>query len=99
MLFIINNKKYDTENMTLVATVKKWYECTGWIETQMFGKGIGRNYDCKLYRSNKGSWLLTHSKGDGHIQAELISEAEAKKLLMRHDYSEYVSKFGELEEG
>lgn len=99
MLFIINNKKYDTENMTHVASVKKWYEYTGWFEIQMFGKGIGRNYDCELYRSNKGSWLLTHSKGNGYTQAELIPEAEAKDLLMHHDYPAYVSMFGELEEG
>lgn len=61
MVFIINNKKYDTEKMKKIADVKKWYSLDSWIIDSMFGKkDMGRIYDCELWKSEKGNWLLTH---------------------------------------
>ncbi len=95
--FIIQSKVYDTDKMELIATVKMWYEFTGFIQKQMFGEGVGRFEECKLYRSVKGNWLLTHEDG-GHLIGGAIEEKEAKKLLMKCDYTAYMRLYGELEE-
>lgn len=95
--FIIKNKVYDTAKMELVGNVKKWYEYTGYLLQHLWGKGVGRNYDCKLFCSEKGNWLLTH-EGENGLTGEAISEDEAKNLLMHHDYDAYSKKYGALEE-
>lgn len=97
MRFVIKNKLYDTSKMVLVAKVEKWYEYTAWFQKQLFGEGVGRLYDCDLYRSQKGNWLLVHSDSDVY-KAEAISECEAKSLLMHYDYDAFAKEFGELEE-
>ena len=96
-MFIIGNKKYDTSKMELIGKVEKWYECKGYLFQQIYGKGIGRKYDCALYRSEKGNWLLTH-EAEGGLVGEAISEDEAKRLLMHYDYTAYSKIYGELEE-
>lgn len=95
--FVINNKLYDTSKMLKVGEVKKWYEYTGFLFRQMYGKGVGRKYDCELFCSEKGNWLLTHD-GENGLTGEAISEREAKDLLVRYDYESYSERFGELEE-
>lgn len=95
--YIIQNKVYDTEKMTLVGTVRKWYKFQSWFSRQVFGEDMGRVYDCNLYRSEKGNWLLTHEGDTGNI-GEAIKEKEAKDLLMHCDYEAYAKYFGTLEE-
>lgn len=96
--FIINKKVYDTEKMTLIGRVEKWYEFKGWLQQQIFGKEAGRMHDCDLYRSNKSNYLLVHETDVYSIVGEAITETEAKDLLMRYDYDNYTKLFGELEE-
>lgn len=95
--FIIKNKVYDTSKMTLIGRVKKWYEYKGYFMKRIYGEGYGAKYDCDLYRSEKGNWLLVHD-GEGLCIGEAISEEEAKSLLMKYDYDVYAKEYGELEE-
>lgn len=95
--FVIQNKLYDTSKMKLIGKVEKWYEYTGYLLRQIYGKGVGRKYDCELFCSEKGNWLLTH-EGENGLTGEAISEEEAKDLLMKYDYEAYSKKYGELEE-
>lgn len=83
--------------MTLIGKVKKWYEYRGYLMKQIYGEGYGAKYDCDLYRSEKGNWLLVHD-GEGVCTGEAISEEEAKSLLMQYDYDAYAKEYGELEE-
>ena len=94
--FVINQKVYDTEKMTLVGRVRKWYELK-WILQQIFGEGVGRMEDCEMYRSNKGNYLLVRESG-GSVIGQAITKEEAKNLLMQYDYDNYTKLFGELEE-
>lgn len=98
MRFIINEKVYDTDKMTLIGKVRKWYKFTDWFSVIFFGKNYGKTYDCQLYRSQKGNYLLTHESNVGTICGEAISEDEAKTLLLQSDYAAYSKIFGELEE-
>lgn len=95
--YIIQNKVYDTDKMTFVGNVRKWYKFYSWLLQQIYGNDTGRVYDCRLYRSDKGNWLLTHD-GDTGGCGEAIKEKEAKELLMRYDYDAYIKYFGALEE-
>lgn len=95
--FVIQNRLFDTSKMELIGNVKKWYEYSGYLLQRIYGTGVGREYDCKLYCSEKGNWLLTH-EGEGCLTGEAISEDEAKTLLMRFNYKAYSEKYGELEE-
>lgn len=98
MLFIIDNRKYDTDNMEHISVVKKWFKESSLLVTQLFGTDIGRVYDCDLFLSRNGRWLLVHKQYDLYY-AEIISEQESKNLLMHSDYKAYTRIFGELEEG
>lgn len=95
--FVIQNKVYDTDKMKLAGNVRKWYKFTGWVSRQLFGEDMGRICDCKLYRSDKGNWLLVHEGGTG-LCGEAIKLTEAKELLLHCDYDSYVALFGALEE-
>ena len=95
---VINNRVYDTAKMKLVGRVSKWYEFKDWLSKQVYGEGMGKVYICTLYRSEKGRFLLEHESCGSHYY-EAISEAEAKNLLARYDYKNYVKLYGELEEG
>jgi hypothetical protein len=96
--FIIENKVYDTSKMKLIGKVKKFYEYDVWLLEQIYGKGCGRNYDCELYRSDKGNWLITHNGDHLTVYGEAITEEEAKSSLKKYDYKAYVKEYGELEE-
>lgn len=98
MVFVLNDKKYDTEKMEKIADVKKWFKYETVILIQMFGEGSGRYYDCELWRSKKGNWLLTAKIDGGYTQGEAIDEQEARDLLKRYDLEKYEEIFGELEE-
>lgn len=95
--FVLENKVYDTEKMKLVGNVRKWYKFTGFLMTNLFGEGRGRYYDCQIYRSDKGNWLLTHD-GEFGLMGEAIEEGEAKELLLHCDYDAYVSLYDALDE-
>lgn len=93
MIFIINNMKYDTDKMEKVADVKKRYPAGG-----IWGQNVTSIEDCKLWKSNRGNWLLTRKNFYGGHYGEAIKEAEAKELLMRYAWKAYEKKFGEIEE-
>lgn len=98
MRFVINKKVYDTEKMILIGQVQKWYKFQLTTMRIAFGENAGRYEDCKLYRSNKGNYLLTHKLYSNTYEGEAITEEEAKDLLIKWDYENYVKLFGELEE-
>lgn len=99
MIFIIHSKKYDTDKMEKIADVKKWYRVESVILSSMFGeKQLGRVYDCELWKSQKGNWLITREEDYSKHIGEAISESEAKELLMRHALNKYEQLFGEIEE-
>lgn len=91
--FIIHNKVYDTDKMEHIGTVKKSYEVDVW-----WGDPIIKRYLCEVFRSEKGNYLLVSKRDLNDLWGEAITEAEAKKLLMHHDYENYAKFFGELEE-
>lgn len=99
MQFVINGLKYDTEKMEKVANVKKWYQ-VGTIFTRAAypGKEVGRTYDCQLWKSAKGNWLLTHEEDYAKTYGQAIQEEEAKSLLMRYATDIYEKLYGDLEE-
>lgn len=98
MLFIINGMKYNTDNMEKVADVKKWYRIDNiFTQAAYQGKEVGRNYDCELWKSQKGNWLLTH-KPDYKVVGQAITEEEAKELLMRYAPDIYEKEFEEIPE-
>lgn len=96
MIFIINAKKYDTDKMEMIADVKKWYELEG-AARMIFGKGMGKVYDCHLWKSQKENWLLTHDT-DYKTVGEAITESEAKDLLMKYNPDKYEELFEEIPE-
>ena len=95
--FIINDLIYDTEKMEYIAEVRKWYEYTGILEKRIFGDGVGKKYDCKLYRSKRGNYFIEHER-NYRIIGEAITKKEAKELLKCCAYEKYAELFGELEE-
>ena len=96
--FIIQNKVYETDKMEHLGRVQKWYEFEDYVDKLLYGKGYGRVMDCELYRSKKGNYLLVRENDYGRLVGEAIGEAEAKRLLMNHQYEKYVELFGALEE-
>ena len=83
--YVINDLLYDTKRMQRISHVKKFF-----MES-------GRDYDCVLYRSKNGRFLIEYDVNrERHAQA--ISEDMARNLLMHQDYDNYVKLYGELEE-
>lgn len=95
-VFVINNKKYDTEKMDYIGTVRKWYKNE--FASRIYGSEYGDTYDCKLYRSKKGNYLITRQGDFMKLYGEAITETEAKSLLAKSDLSKYEELFGEVEE-
>lgn len=99
MIFIINNKKYDTDKMIKIADVEKFYSLNSWVLDRAFGrKGVGRDYKCELWKSDKNNWLITHERDYGTVCGEAISENEAKELLLKFDFKKYEELFEIIEE-
>ena len=99
MIFIINDKKYDTEKMQEIAEVKKWYRVDDAFTNMLFqGKEVGRDYLCTLWKSDKGNWLLTHETDYYRNKGEAIDEEEAKTLLSHYALDKYEELFGEIPE-
>lgn len=98
MKFIINDLKYDTDKMEKIADVKKWYATNNALIKAMYsGREVGYVYNCELWKSKKGNYLLTHDQDYRHI-GEAISEEEAMKLIRKYDLIKYEEMFGEIEE-
>lgn len=98
MIFVINNMKYDTDKMERIAKVKKWYPFQNSLLDDMFGRDMGTVYDCDLWRSPKGNWLLTHEETSYRTRGQAIGTDEAKELLMQYALDKYEALFGCLEE-
>lgn len=99
MQFVIKGMKYNTDNMENVAKVKKWYQIDNiWTRAAYPGKEVGRVYECELWKSEKGNWLLTNEVDYSKVMGEAITEEEARELLMRFATPIYESLFGELPE-
>lgn len=94
--FVINNLLYDTEKMEFVCTVRKWYKSQ--IASEVFRKDVGTTYECKLYVSKKGNFLLVRESDCNTLLGEAITKEEAKRLLQRSNLIKYQELFGELEE-
>ena len=63
MRFVIQGLKYDTDKMKKIANVKKWYKTNSLLVKAIYGnEEVGTTYDCELWRSEKGNWLLTHTE-------------------------------------
>lgn len=98
MIFIIKGMKYDTDKMEKVADVEKWYEVHNIFLRAFYGEEkVGKHYECGLWKSKKGNWLLTHEY-DYKTLGEAISESEAKDLLLRYDPDKYEELFGNIPE-
>lgn len=98
MKFIINKMKYDTEKMEKVAKVKKWYKVENIFTRALYGdKEVGMYYECDLWKSKKGNWLVTH-ENDYKTFAEAINEKEAKDLMMKYATDDYEKMFGDIPE-
>lgn len=98
MIFVINNKKYDTEKMEKISNVEKWYPINNYFLEKLTGKdNLGRDFSCSLFKSKKGNYLLVHETNGVHY-GESITEFEVKALLKRYDIKKYEEMFGELEE-
>lgn len=96
--FVIDGLMYDTKKMQRVGKVKKWYRCGGAYFDMLFGGEFGKMYDCDLYRSKNGRYLLMYKDDKGYERGQAIDEDEVKKLLARDDIDAYIKLFGEIEE-
>ena len=75
MQFVIKGMKYNTDNMENVAKVKKWYQIDNiWTRAAYPGKEVGRVYECELWKSEKGNWLLTHEVDYSKAMGEAIPQ-------------------------
>lgn len=94
-LFVIDNKKWDTGKMQKLA---KGFKCEYTVENIFTTdkRYIINNYDTVLYRTQKGNYFLTYCDGK---YGKVLSEDEAKNILMHADLKKYEALFGELEEG
>ena len=93
MIFIIDNLKYDTDNMELISEKCKYR----YASSNIFGDFFFQGKNVKLFRSKKGRWLLTYNT-DRTTRAVAVTESKVKELLLRYDYLVYEKIFGEIEE-
>ena len=99
MRFVIQGLKYDTDKMKKIANVKKWYKTNSLLVKAIYGnEEVGTTYDCELWRSEKGNWLLTHTEDYNTKVGHAITEEEAKSLLMRYAPDIYETEFEEIPE-
>ena len=94
MIFVINDLKYDTDKMELISE-----KCEHTYTYTMLGSEFsGRGQEVKLWKSVRGRWLLTYTRGYSTVYAKTLTEQEAKNLLKKYDLDKYEELFGELEE-
>lgn len=98
MRFVIGGLMYDTDKMKKVADVKKWYKTDLIFARALYGtKKVGITYNCELWKSKKGNWLLTHEEC-GKEMGEPINEEEVRELLMRYATETYELEFEKIPE-
>ena len=94
MIFVINDLKYDTDKMELISK-----KCEHTYTYTMLGsefRALGQAV--QLWRSVRGRWLLTYTRGYSTVYAKTLTEQEAKNLLKKCDLDKYEELFGKLEE-
>lgn len=92
MIFVINNLKYNTDNMTLISDKCKYTYKGNLLSCYYYAKNV------KLWKSNKNNWLLTYERDFTMTCAISLTEEEAKKKLIMYDLETYEKMYGELEE-
>ena len=94
MIFVIDNLKYNTDNMELISE-----KCKYTYKDSIF-KIYYYAYNVKLWKSNKNNWLVTYTRDKNSTtnHGVSLSESEAKDLLLRYDLETYEKLFGELGE-
>lgn len=94
MIFVINDLKYDTDKMELISE-----KCEHTYKYVMFGsKFFSYGQNVQLWRSVRGRWLLTYTRGYSTTYAKTLTDQEAKNLLKKYDLDRYEELFGELDE-
>lgn len=94
MIFVINDLKYDTDKMELISK-----KCEHIYSYTMCGYEFSSyGQDVQLWRSVRGRWLLTYTRGYSTTYAKTLTDQEAKNLLKKYDLDKYEELFGELEE-
>lgn len=95
MVFVIDNLKYDTDKMELISEKCEYSYTWVFTLTQTEMRSYGK--DVKLWKSQKGNWLLTY-RTDYVSKGVKLLEEDARKLLLKYDLQKYEELFGELEE-
>lgn len=95
MVFVIDKLKYDTDKMELISEKCEYSYTWVFTLTQTEMRSYGK--DVKLWKSQKGNWLLTY-RTDYVSKGVKLLEEDAKKLLLKYDLQKYEELFGELEE-
>ena len=94
MIFVINDLKYDTDKMELISE-----KCEHIYSYTMSGSEFSSyGQDVQLWRSVRGRWLLTYTRGYSTTYAKTLTEQEAKNMLKKYDLDKYEELFGELDE-
>ena len=85
--------------MKKIANLKKWDETNSPLVKAIYGnREAGTTYNCELWRSEKGNWLLTHTEDYNTKVGHAITEEEAKSLLMRYAPDIYETEFEKIPE-
>lgn len=93
--FIVEEKLYDTEKSTLIATgTKAWEEYN-----IIFGRNVEYSRETELYKSPKGTFFFVGKRNGSFNIMTVTTEEEAKKWLMRASLSKYEEMYGDLERG
>lgn len=95
--FVLMGKVYDVAKMEFIGNVKKRIPVTDPLTLYIYGPDATRLLSGKLYRSQKGNWLLVVENRDSYTGIA-IDEDEARRLLMKWDLTAYEKAFGPLEE-
>ena len=94
MIFVINDLKYNTDKMELISE-----KCEYTYKYTMCGyEFFSYGQDVQLWRSVRGRWLLTYTRGYSTTYAKTLTDQEAKNLLKKYDLDKYEELFGPLEE-
>ena len=95
MRFVIQGLKYDTDKMKKIANVKKWYKTNSLLVKAIYGnEEVGTTYDCELWRSEKGNWLLTHTEDYNTKVGHAITKQSLKKYRKHRKSEPLLQRWG-----
>lgn len=94
MIFVINDLKYDTDKMELISEKCEY----AYTYTMLGSEFHALGQDVQLWKSVRGRWLLTYTRGYSTTYAKTLIDQEAKNLLKKYDLDRYEELFGELDE-